>query len=41
MEELRTELFLWSEVLLILERGAKMPREKIVYAKKEPGVTLM
>lgn len=24
-DELRTELFLWSEALLILERGAKIP----------------
>lgn len=41
MEELRTEPFLWSEALLILERGAKIPGEKIVCAKKEPGVMLM
>lgn len=38
MEELRTMLFLRSEALLILERGAKIPGEKILCAKHDPGV---
>lgn len=37
-EELRTELFLWSEALLILERGAKIPGEKIACANKETWI---
>lgn len=41
VEELRKELFLRSEALLILERGAKIPGEKIRCAKKESGVKIM